>query len=203
MSGGILAAMPGSRNCEKLGGYAMRRALRTSYVFIAALLLGLGAAAAQEAAKEPPQEQAEEPINQIRLTEQQIRSFIAAQPDLPIIAQKLQEAGEKPDPALDAELDAMARKHGFSGFAELDDVAANISLVMAGLDPETGEYTEPAAVLKKELEEVKADPSIPENDKSQLTKTLTDAIATAEPLQFPENVALVKAHRQEIETGLR
>lgn len=185
----------------------MERAWRTSYRFVAALLLAIAAvgatATAQEAAKEPPPQEQTEPIKQIRLTEEQIRKFIAAQPDLPVIAQKLQEAGKKPNPTLDAELDAMARKHGFSGFDELDDVAANISLVMAGLDPETGEYTEPVAVLKKELEEVKADPSIPDADRDQLTKTLTEAIATTAPLQFPENVPLVKAHRQEIETGLR
>ena len=53
---------------------------------------------------------------------------------------KLQEAGDKPDPALQAELEGIAKKHGFASFAEFDDVAANISIVMAGLDPQIGGF---------------------------------------------------------------
>jgi hypothetical protein len=42
-----------------------------------------------------------------------------------------------PDPKTQAELEAIAKKHGFKGFAEYDDVAANILLVMGGIDPQT------------------------------------------------------------------
>ena len=49
--------------------------------------------------------------------------------DLAAIASKIQAAGEKPNPALQAELEGIATKHGFGNFAELDDVAANISIV--------------------------------------------------------------------------
>ena len=75
-----------------------------------------------------------EPIKQIKLTEEQVTKFISAQPDLGEISGKLQEAGENPDAALQGELDGIAKKHGFASFSELDDVAANISIVMAGLD---------------------------------------------------------------------
>jgi len=149
------------------------------------------------------QDALDEPVKQIRLSDAQVVRFISAQPDLPIIAKKLEEAGEEADPALQQELDAIAKKHGFSGFSELDDVAANISLVMAGLDPETGTFTDPVAALQQELEDVKADASIPEDDKNRLIKELTDAIATTAPLQFPENVSVVKAHSEEIEKGLQ
>ena len=114
----------------------------------------------------PPAQEAMEPaqegVKQIKLTEEQVKSFISAQPDLAAIAGKLQEAGDEPDAALQAQLDGIAKKHGFSSFSELDDVAANISIVMAGLDSQTGEFTDPVDALKKELADVKADTSIPE-----------------------------------------
>ena len=42
-----------------------------------------------------------------------MKSFIAAQSDLAAIASKIQSAGDKPDPALQAELEGIAKKHGF------------------------------------------------------------------------------------------
>jgi hypothetical protein len=143
-----------------------------------------------------------EPLKQIKLTEAQVKSFISAQPDLVGIAGKLQEAGDKPDPALEAELESIAKKHGFASFRELDDVAANISIVMAGLDSQSGEFTEPVEALKKELDDVKGDNSIPEDDKKQLVEELTEAIKTTPALEHQENVELVKAHRVEIERAL-
>ncbi len=144
----------------------------------------------------------EAPVKQIVLTEAQVKSFISAQPDLAGVAGKLQEAGDQPDAALRGELDVIAKKHGFASFEELDDVAANISIVMAGFDSQTGEFTDPVEALKKELADVSADASIPEADKKQLVDELTEAIKTTPPLQHQENIDLVKAHRQEIEKAL-
>ncbi len=142
-------------------------------------------------------------IKQIKLTDKQVVGFVAAQKDLAAIASKIQAAGEKPDPALQAELETIAKKHGFAGFSELDDVAANISIVMAGLDPQSGTFTDPIEALKKELEDVKGDATIPEADKKQLVSELEEAIKTTPTLQNKENIDLVKAHRAEIEKSLQ
>lgn len=142
-------------------------------------------------------------LKQIKLSEQQVKNFIAAQADLSQVAGDVQSAGEAPDPALQAKLEDIAKKHGFTNFAELDDVAANISIVMAGLDSSTGGFTDPVVALQKELEDVKADKEIPEADKKQLVDELTEAIATTPPLQYKENIELVKAHREEIEKALQ
>ena len=77
------------------------------------------------------QEPKEDPIKQLKLTEAQVKSFISAQPDLATVAPKLQEAGDNIEPTLQTELDTIAKTHGFASFQELDDVAANISIVMA------------------------------------------------------------------------
>ncbi|MEZ5900158.1 MAG: hypothetical protein R3D51_11790 [Hyphomicrobiaceae bacterium] len=142
-------------------------------------------------------------VKQIKLTEAQVKSFISAQADLAAIASKIQSAGEKPDPALQAELEDISKKHGFKDFAELDDVAANISIVMAGLDSQTGDFVDPVDALQKELEDVKKDDSIPDSDKKQLIEELAEAIKTTPPLEHRENIDIVKAHRAEIEQALQ
>jgi hypothetical protein len=142
-------------------------------------------------------------VKQIKLTEDQVTHFIAAQADLAAIASKIQAAGEKPNPALQGELEGIATKHGFGNFAELDDVAANISIVMAGLDSGTGNFVDPVDALKKEREEVQKDSSIPDADKKQLLDELNEAISTTPKLQYKENVDIVKAHRAEIEKALQ
>ena len=159
-------------------------------ILVACLWLGAGVASAQD-------------VKQIKLTDAQVVNFIKSQGDLATMASKIQAAGEKPDPALQAELETIAKKHGFKDFAELDEVAANISIVMAGLDTQTGNFTDPVEALQKELEDVKKDESIPEADKKQLVEELTEAIKTTPPLQNKENIDVVKAHRAEIEKALQ
>jgi hypothetical protein len=142
-------------------------------------------------------------VKQIKLNDKQVQGFIASQKDLAAIAGKLQSAGDKPEPALQAELEDIAKKHGFASFAELDDVAANISIVMAGLDPQTGNFIDPLEALKKELTDVKADATIPDADKKQLVSELEDAIKTTPPLEHKENIEVVKKHREAIEKAMQ
>lgn len=162
------------------------------YVIVCALLAGAPVA----------QDFSEPPVKQIKLSEKQIKSFISAQSDLARVAIKLQEAGDTNDPALQAELDAIATKHGFSDFRELDDVAGNISIVMAGLDIVSGEFTDPGEALQTELEEVKSDDTIPEAEKQLLVEDLNEAIANTPPVQHKENIELVRTRRAELEEAL-
>jgi len=172
----------------------MLHGMRRAVALVAAYVVGLMAFCTLAQAQD---------IKQIPLSEPQVQGFIAAQKDLAAIAGKIQAAGDKPDPALQKELDDIAKKHGFSGFTELDDVAANISIVMAGLDPQTGNFVDPLEVLKKELEDVKADTSIPEADKKQLVDELTEALKTTPPLQHKGNIDVVKKFRADIEKALQ
>ena len=167
--------------------------------FVLSVILGAVGFCSTALAQEPK----DEPIKQIKLSDAQVKSFIAAQPDLATVAPKLQEAGDNIEPALQTELDGIAKKHGFTSFTELDDVAANISIVMAGLDPQTGDYTDPLEALKKELDEVKSDASIPDADKKQLVEELTDAIKSTPPLEHKDNIGIVKKHREEIEKAMQ
>jgi hypothetical protein len=142
-------------------------------------------------------------FKQMKLNEKQVQGFISAQKDLAAIAPKLQAAGDKPDAALMGELEAIAKKSGFATFAEFDDVAANISMVMAGLDPQNGEYTDPVEVIKKEIADIEKDASIPEKDKKLMMDELKEALKTTPPLQFKDNITLVKKFQKEIEQSLQ
>ena len=142
-------------------------------------------------------------FKQVQLAEKSVQGFIAAQKDLAAMATKLQAAGDKPDAKLQAELEGVATKNGFANFAELDDVAANISMVMAGLDPQSGDYVDPIEAIKKEMDEIKKDEKIPEKDKKQMLEEMDQALKTTPPLQFKDNVAIVKKFQKEIEKALQ
>lgn len=142
-------------------------------------------------------------FKQVKLTEKHIQGFIAAQKDLNEISDKLQNSSDQADKKLEAELEAIAKKNGFASFEELDEVAANISMVMAGIDPQSGEYSDPVESIKKEIEEIKADKSIPDKEKKEMLEEMREALETTPALEHPENVQVVKKYRAEIDKALQ
>ena len=171
----------------------MQPTLRLMIAAIVAVALThlIGVAAAQNAVK------------QIKLTDQQIEGFINAQKDMSAVAEKMQSNSDKPDPKVQAELEAVAKKHGFASFAEYDDVAANISMVMAGIDPQSRAFTEPKVAIQKEIEEVQGDKSIPEKEKKQMLDELNEALKSAQPIANPGNIELVKKYYDKIDAVLQ
>ena len=133
-------------------------------------------------------------LKQLLLTDVQITSFIAAQPDFSPLVVKLSEAADKPDDSLKGELDAVSKKHGFASFDNYMDVNDNIAFVMGGLNRKTMEFTEPVERLKKDLEEIKADKDIPDDEKKLALEDLELEIKSAAPLQNRENIDVVKRH---------
>jgi hypothetical protein len=147
---------------------------------------------------------AQDMIQQIKLTDKKVESFIAAQQDMAKVAEKMQGSGsDKPDANQQKELDTVAVKHGFKNFAEFDDVAANVLMIMAGIDPANGSFTDPVDSLKKEIAEVTADKTIKEADKKQMLEELNEALKVTQPVQFKENIDLVKKYREKIDAVLR
>ena len=158
-----------------------------SIAFTAALTIGAlsqNVLAQQEAA--PP----DESLKQIGLTDAQIDDFIAAQKDIgPIIAKAPQ--GDQPDPKVMEQLEAMAKKYKFSNYAEYDDVAGNIGLVMSGIDPDTKKYVGPEAVIKKDIASIDSENVAPNDKKKQLEELQSDLKSLPEPVKFPANIDLV------------
>jgi hypothetical protein len=142
-------------------------------------------------------------VKQIRLTEKQVLGFIAAQKDVSPILERIQgEASDPLPPKIQAELETVAKKHGFKDFSEYDDVVANITLIMSGIDPATKQYTEPAIAIRKEIAEVTADKSIPQNEKKVMLEELNEALKEAKPIEFPGNIELVKKYYDKIDASL-
>jgi hypothetical protein len=152
-------------------------------MFLAAALLHPGAAAAQE-------------VKQIKLTEKHIQGFVGASKDMARLY-----AGANPDqpnPKVDAQAAAVAKKNGFASLGEYDDASMNISLIMAGIDPQTKKFTEPPEQLKKQIADLKADKSVPDAEKKEDLTQLEAALKNAKPVQFKENIALVLKHYNQL-----
>jgi hypothetical protein len=128
-------------------------------------------------------------IKQIKLTEKHVQGFMAAYADMG----KLYEGAnpEKPDPKIEAQAAALAKKNGFASLAEYDDVSTNISMIVLGIDPQTKTFTEPPEQIKKEIATLKADKTVPEAQKKKDLAQLEASLKTAKPIQFKENIALV------------
>ena len=146
---------------------------------LALALLGPGTAIAQE-------------VNQIKLTEKHIQGFMAAFKDM---AKLYDDADpDKPDPKVEAQAEAIAKKNGFASLDEFDDVSFNISMIISGIDPQTKKFTEPPEQIKKEIAALKADKTVSEAEKKDDLAELEAALKTAKPIQFKENIALVLKH---------
>ncbi len=170
-------------------------AVSRGFAVLASAVLVLGAIAWSG----PIAAQDVEELKQVELSDKQVAGFIAAQKDLQPLSAKLLEGGDKPDDTLKGELDAIAKKHNFANFTDMEIVGANISIVLDGLDPKTGDYTDPVEKMKLELDNIKADASIPDDDKKLVIEDLNQEIAAAKPLQFQSNIEVVKKYQPDLE----
>ena len=134
------------------------------------------------------------PPNQIQLSESQIQGFIEAQKDLQALMQNVKGPSELSRLKLRGERDNIVKKRGFKDFAEFENIVANIALVMSGIDPKTKEFVEPPVLIKKQIEEVTADKTIPEGDRKRALTELNEALKFAQPVKHSGNIDLVKKH---------
>jgi hypothetical protein len=158
------------------------------------------APAAKQQAAPPP---APAPMKQIALTEKQIEGVLAAAKDIDAITAKIPD-NAKPDPKVDAQLDAVAKKNGFASYAEYNDVTDNISMVMGGFDPATKQYVGPEAVLKAQIAAVQADKKMPAKDKKQALAEMNEALKTPAPaIENKGNIDLVAKYYDKLADALQ
>ena len=158
------------------------------------------APAAKQQAAPPPQAP---PVKQMVLTEKQIEGVLAAEKDIDAITAKI-PANAKPDPKVDAQLDAAAKKNGFASYAEYNDVTDNISMVLAGFDPATKQYVGAEAVLKAQIAAVQADKKMPAKDKKQALAEMNAALKTPAPvIENKGNIDLVTKYYDKLADALQ
>ena len=143
---------------------------------------------------------AQAPPRQVDLTEKQVQGFIAAQKPMTDATEKIQ--GDASDPKLQEALEAVAKKLGFKDLAEYDEVAATISMVMAGIDPETKQFTQADDAIRQQITDIAADKSLPADERKQALDELNEALKQAQPIRNPANIELVKKYYDKIEAVL-
>jgi hypothetical protein len=131
-------------------------------------------APAQAAPAQPPA------LKQMALTDKQVEGVLAASKDMDAVTSKLPESA-KPDPKITAQLDGVAKKSGFSGYEEYNNVVDNISMVLAGFDPATKKYVGTEAVIKAQIAQVQADKKMPAKDKKDALAKLDNALKSPLP----------------------
>jgi len=138
-------------------------------------------------------------FEQVKLTEANVKGFIAMQSKLAAIAGEIEGQDEKPDAKFKARLDELAKQSGFESFEDFDRVAASITLVIAGIDPDTGTYRDPKIGIAEDQKDVSADKTLDEKERGELLADLKEALATTPDVAYPSNIELVKKYVADIE----
>ncbi|QDW36485.1 hypothetical protein FFI89_004615 [Bradyrhizobium sp. KBS0727] len=151
----------------------------------------------------PPPAAAEAPaLKQIVLTDKQIEQVLAAQKDVDAITDKIPE-NAKPDPKIDAQLDAVAKKAGFASYDEYNTVVDNISLVLGGFDPATKKYVGTETVMKAQIAQVEADKKMSPKDKKAALADLNEALKSPPPaVENKGNIDLVGKYYDKLAAAL-
>jgi hypothetical protein len=154
-------------------------------------------------AQAAPPPAAEAPaVKQIALTEKQVESVLAAQKDVDAITDKIPDDA-KPDPKIDAQLDAVAKKYGFASYDDYNNVVDNISLVLGGFDPATKKFVGAEAVLKAQIAQVQADKKMPAKDKKEVLADLNEALKSPPPaIENKANIDIVAKYYDKLAEAL-
>jgi hypothetical protein len=154
------------------------------------------AAPAQQAAPQSPI------VKQMALTDKQIEGVLAAQKDMDAVTEKMPQ-GTKPDPKVTTQLDDVAKKNGFAGYDDYNNVIDNISIVLAGFDPATKKYVGPEAVIKAQIAQVEADKKMSAKDKKDALAELNQALnAPLPPVENKGNIDLVTKYYDKLADAL-
>jgi hypothetical protein len=153
-------------------------------------------APAQAAPEQPP------PVKQMALTDKQIQGVLAASKEMDVITAKLPE-NTQPDAKMMAQLDAVAKKNGFAGADQYNDVTDNIGMVMSGIDQQTKKYVGDEAVIKSQIAEVQADKKMSPNDKKEALDDLNGALKSPGPaIQNKGNIDLVLKYYDQLAASM-
>lgn len=174
---------------------------------VSAAVLGSSGAAFAQAKQQPAPAQQAAPaqvptLKQMALTDKQLDGVLAAQKDMDAITAKLPE-NTAPDAKVIAQLDGVAKKHGFASYDDYNNVVDNISLVLGGFDPATKKYVGNDAVIKSQIAQVEADKKMPAKDKKEALDELNQALKTPAPaIENKANIDLVGKYYDKLVAAL-
>ena len=128
--------------------------------------------------------------------------MLAAQTAVDAITDKIPD-NAKPDPKIDAQLDAVAKKNGFASYDDYNTVVDNISLVLGGFDPATKKFVGAETVLKAQIAQIQADKKMPAKDKKEALADLNEALKSPPPaIENKGNIDLVAKYYDKLAEAL-
>ena len=145
--------------------------------------------------------QAQAQASEINLTAKQVEAFIAVQKAMSQVVENMagQAFPKREHETYQAQLKARATRQGFKNLAEYQTVAEAISSIVAGIDPQTKVFTNPALAIQEELERVTADRILSESEKQKAREDLNAALKSAQSRLSPNNVALVQRYYDKVD----
>ena len=172
---------------------------------IAAIALGIALGGAPALADDPvPVSEAAgdyASLQQIELTDDEVTRYVGSLDDMQKAMGDVSADATEPDAKTMANLEAVAKKHGFRSFDEYNNVAGNISLVVDGIDPDSKIYVGQDKMIQKAIDEVKADTKLSPADKATATKDLEAQLKAIPPIKYKTNIDLVVKHYAQINGG--
>jgi len=173
-----------TRRADGLRFYRLRRA------FLAILAIAAVTTIALNAGRAVAQGQGQPP-GQIQLTAKQVQQYVSAFKEMAPLFEKLDAGGDKPDPKVLAAVSAAVKKYGFKDLDEYDQVVVSIVAVLDGVDPKTKQYTDPIAMIKKEIAAVQADKTMKPDERKKALESLNAELSEVQSVQHPSNIPLV------------
>ena len=145
----------------------------------------------------PALAQDDPPSEEIKLTAETVKQMIAATKEMQSLdpAASGEVAETTPSTELDAELDGIAKKHGFADGDAYGKTFESAVQAFAVVDW-TSEHRKKAAAA--EIAAITADKELPEDAKKAAIALIEQDLAAPPPQALPENVELIKAHEAEM-----
>jgi hypothetical protein len=159
---------------------------------LAAFALALGLLAVPARAEEPAAPKTVYgALEQVPLTEEQIKNYIEAQADMQTAMGDAPTDAAEPDAKTMAKLEGIAKKHGFRDFNEYNTVAGNVTMVLDGIDPDTKTYVGADKLIQRSIDEVNADKQMTADEKRAAISDLQTQLKGVTPVKNKGNIDLV------------
>jgi len=140
-------------------------------------------------------------LTQMALSEDQIKHYIEAIPDMQAAMGDAPADAAEPDAKTMGRLQDVAKAHGFKDFDDYNTIAGNIALVLDGVDSDTKAYVGAQKMIAKSIAEVQADKAMTEKDRAAALADLDAQLKSLTPVKFPENIPLVVKYYAKLTGG--
>lgn len=141
-------------------------------------------------------------FDQIKLTEKQIIGLLAAADEIDDVRENSEDGFYKTGPETTAKLDAVARKHGLSGYLEFKTIRANVIQVFSGYDRVTKRYVGREQLIRVRVARAKADRRMSAKEKADEIDSLeAQRQCTLPVIKFRSNIDLVHKNYAPLESS--